>query len=235
MREPDLIRLDDVLIRNAKTFGAAVALAFVVAWMLPDDVPGRGPMLFAGLGFAALAPLAMGFFGFALRARERRAVALMRLVDRHVELSARDLLQDSDFSPESLQTAIRDLNSSGARHVVWDRSTGLIQDGRLRLSRVHFEACASCGAKIALDVALHEASGASCPVCGSALDAREIDDAKQAVMADISARSERACAPAPPRGHFSLPIFLVLAVLFWPLAFVYCLKHWQPHDAASGL
>jgi hypothetical protein len=235
MREADLMRLDDVLIRNAKMLAAVVVLAAVVAWMLPEEVRGSGPVLFGALGFAALAPLAMTFFGLALRARERRAVALMRLVDRHVELSAGDLLQNSDFSPESLEAAIRDLNSSGARHVVWDRSTGSIQDGRLRLSRAHFETCSACGAKIALDVALHQASRARCPVCDVALDAREIDDAKQAVMSEISARSEspRGSALAPTSSSFSLPVFLVLAVLFWPLALVYGLKHWTPRDLGS--
>lgn len=235
MREPDLMRLDDVLIRNAKIFAAVVALAAAGAWLWPEEARVSRPALFAGLGFAALAPLAMALFGLALRARERRAVALMRLIDRHVELSARDLLQNSDFSAESLATAIRDLNSSGARHFVWDRSTGLIQDGRLRLSRFHFEDCAACGAKVALDVALHEASGARCPVCDAAVDARVIDDAKQTVMSEISARSESACAPAshPPRGGFSLPIFLVLVVLFWPLALVYGLRHWTPQDCET--
>lgn len=228
MREPDLLKLDDFMLRGAAISALIVVVGGGLALLLPEEVIGSRMLLLLGLGFAALAPLVMTLVGFNLRKRERRAVALMRLVDRHAELSADDLVLNSEFTRETLEVAVRDLNSSGLRHVVWDRKLGLIQDGRLRQSRLHIEKCAACGAKIALDVPLHEAAAATCPTCGSPLDAREVDDEKRAVMAQISRRSDRVPRARPPENRFHLSLFLLLLVACWPLALVYVAKCWTP-------
>ncbi len=229
MSEPDLLKLDDLVLRGARISAFLVVLGGGLAFLLPEDVRGSTTMFVCGLGFAALAPLAMTLVGLDLRKRERRAVALLRLVDRHVELSAGDLVLNSEFTRETLETAVRDLNSSGLRHVVWDRGQNLIQDGRLRQSRLHFETCASCGVKIALDVPLHEAASARCSTCGSSLDAREIDDEKHAVMAEISRRSESLGeTKRPEESRFHVSLFLLLLAVFWPLALVYVVKCWKP-------
>jgi hypothetical protein len=166
--------------------------------------------------------------GLHLRRRELRAQALMRLLDRQPELTAADLLRSSDFSAATLECAVRDLNSSGVRHVVWDREQGLLQDGRLRQARLHIETCRSCGVKISLEVPLNQAGTARCPSCGSSLDAREIDEEKQAVMAALRHEAE----PRRPQGErrFSLPLFALLLVCCWPLALLYCAKCWRAAD-----
>jgi hypothetical protein len=228
MRVPDLLKLDDFMLRGARISALLVVIGGGLAFLLPEDVRGSTTMFVCGLGFVALAPLAMTLVGLDLRKREQRAVALLRLVDRHVELSAGDLVLNSEFTRETLETAVRDLNSSGLRHVVWDRDQGLIQDGRLRQSRLHFETCASCGVKIALDVPLHEAAAARCSTCGSSLDAREIDDEKRAVMSEISRRSDSLSESRRPESRFHVSLFLLLLVACWPLALVYVMKCWQP-------
>jgi hypothetical protein len=77
-------------------------------------------------------------------------------------------------------------------------------------------------------VPLNQAVKASCPSCGSSLDTREIDEEKQAVMADLR-QEARPKYLRPPRS-FSLPLFLVLLVCCWPLALVYGAKCWRPAD-----
>lgn len=228
MRDPDLLKLDDLMFHGAKITALFVVVGGVVASLLPEDLRGSTTILLCGLGFAALAPLAMTLVGLHMRKREGRAVALMRLVDRQVELSAGDLVLNSDFTRETLETAVRDLNSSGARHVVWDRKEGLIQDGRLRQSRLHIETCASCGAKISMDVLLCEAAAARCPSCDSALDAHEVDDEKRAVMEAIRRRSDPVPRPVAPESRFSVSLFVLLLVVCWPFALAYVLKCWRP-------
>jgi len=98
------------MLDGAKLCAVLVVVAGAVALLLPQEVRGSNALLFGGVAFAALAPLAMW--------ASSRAVALMRLVDRQVELSASDPVRNSELTYETLETAVRDLNSSGARHVV---------------------------------------------------------------------------------------------------------------------
>lgn len=227
MQETNLLTIDDALFRGAKIVAGLVLVGVAVACAVPAEL--RGPNVFwaLGLGFSAMAPIAMTFFGMAFREREKRAVALMRLLDRQVELVAGDLLANSDLSRETLETAIRDLNSTGTRHLVWDRRSGLIQDGRLRQSRLHIETCHACGVKISLDIALNEAAAARCPSCDAPIDAREVDEEKQAVIETLGHRADlpRDC-PAPAKPVFSPLLFFVLLVVAWPLALLYAARHW---------
>lgn len=227
MQEPNLLTIDDVLIRGAKITSLVVLSGIVLAVALPPELRGPGWLWALGLGFAALAPIGMTLCGFAFRERERRAVALMRLLDRQVELVAGDLLANSDLTRDTLETAIRDLNSTGLRHLVWDRKTGLIQDGRLRQSRLHIETCRACGVKISLDVALDEAAEARCPSCDAPIDAREVDEEKQAVIEELGRRADRPLeCPVPAKREFSPTLFFVLLVVAWPLALLYAVRHW---------
>jgi predicted RNA-binding Zn-ribbon protein involved in translation (DUF1610 family) len=224
--------MDDLLLKGAGIAALFVAFAGGVWLAVPEQAASVRTALGLGVCFAALAPIAMLVLGLDLRKRELRAQALLRLLDREPELTAADLLRSSDFSAATLDCAVRDLNSSGVRHVVWDRERGLLQDGRLRQARLHFETCPSCSVKISLDVPLHEAAAARCPSCGSALDAREIDDEKQAVMADLRHEAAPLRAAPSPRS-FSLPLFLVLLVCCWPLALVYGARCWSVADCAD--
>ena len=228
MASPNLLTLDDFLLKGSVTSAILVVIAGFLGWQLPSELRGSDLSFFLSVGFSALAPVAMAIMGFALRERERRALALMKLVDRQVELVAEDLLANSEFTRSTLALAIRDLNSSGVRHVVWDHREGLIQDGRLRQSRLHIETCPSCGVKISVDVALHGAAAVHCPSCDSTLDAREIDEEKQAVIADLADRAvPRTLRVELPTSRFSWPLFTVLLVVFWPVALLYALRHWK--------
>jgi len=231
MSEPNLLRIDDLLLRGAGTSALAVVALGAFALLLPNEIRGSNLALASFLALSALAPIGMLVTGLALRRRERRALALLSLIERHVEIDARDLLSSSDFTAATLDRAVRDLNSSGARHIVWDRRDGRIQDGRLRDSRIHIETCSSCGSKTSLEVALTEAASARCPACDAPVDAREIDEERQALVAELAAR-----APAPRRAlhdeHTFSPVLFVFLIAFcWPLGLIYAVKHW--HDGGA--
>lgn len=235
MQDSNLLTIDDVLFRGAKIVAFVVVCLALLAFLVPAELRGSNLLWGLGLAFAASAPIGMTFVGLAFREREARALGLMRLLDRQVEVVAGDLLANSDFTRDSLETAIRDLNSTGTRHLVWDRRSGLIQDGRLRQSRLHIETCQNCGVKISLDIALNEAASARCPACGSTIDAREVDQAKQSVVETLSHRADPpiACPPVPQRG-FSLSFFVALLIFAWPLALVYAARNCTlPIEAGS--
>jgi predicted RNA-binding Zn-ribbon protein involved in translation (DUF1610 family) len=224
--------MDDLLLKGSVVAALVVLFAGGVWLAVPEEAPAVRIALGLGVCFAALAPIAMLVCGLHLRRRDLRAQALYRLLDRQPELTAADLLRCSDFDAATLEIAVRDLNSSGVRHVVWDRERGLLQDGRLRQARLHIENCSACGVKISLDVPLHQAATATCPSCGVTLNLREIDEEKQAVMADLREEARPRLRAREPR-RFSLPLFLLLLVCCWPLALVYGAKCWRPADCEA--
>jgi len=131
MPRPNLLKIDDVMLKAGSWAALAWLLGSVIGVVIALDAA-EGLARTGGfiLAFAS-APIGLWVAGFKLRQREKRAWALYRLVDDHVEIPASDLLHDSDFTAETISRAIRDLNNSGAAFLVWDRKADVIQDGRL--------------------------------------------------------------------------------------------------------
>jgi hypothetical protein len=165
MSRPNLLKIDDQLLRMAQLLGLVwICGSFVgIAVALHASVAMAMPLVFVAI--SATAPIGLYLCGTRLRRREGRAWALHRLVDDHVELSVTDLLRDSDFTKATFERAIRDLNNSGIALLVWDRKTNVVQDGRLRTSRVQIDDCTACGAKISMNVNLADIASQRCPYC----------------------------------------------------------------------
>ena len=111
MPRPNLLKIDDVLLRAGKILGLAwlVGSAIAIGIALDSDL-GLARTIAFMMVFAS-APIGCWVAGFQLRGRENQAWALHQLIDDHVELPASDLLRDSDFTAETLARAIRDLNN----------------------------------------------------------------------------------------------------------------------------
>lgn len=233
MAETNLFRMDDLLIRSAIRLGLVVVLGTLLfAAVLFGGPPETRPALGAGwalVGLVLLAPVALLAGGLSLRRRERRAVALMRLLDRQLVVDAADLVHNSDFSREQLARAIHDVNGSGQALLVWDPKTDQVQDGRLRRSFLQVDECGACGAKISQQVPLAGHSVAvDCPHCGTPLSARDIEDARERLVDEIHEQNR---LDDPPPGcetpDFSVTIFVLLMLFCWPLALVYGMRCWK--------
>jgi len=227
MARPNLLRIDDILLRAGGVacllwlLGAAISLALVSN----DAIQGWSAIAWTALSTSA--PIGLLVAGFKLRRRERRAWALHRLVDDHVELSASDLLRDSDFTRATLDRAIRDLNNAGAAYLVWDRKSDVIQDGRLRSTRVEIEDCPSCGAKVSVTLRVGDVAGARCPYCHDPFGVERHNEEKAQLIDELD--TDPAITSARNRTHssFSIPIFAILTLFFWPLGIGYALWKWQ--------
>jgi len=234
MARANLLRIDDLLLRGGRVLGliwlGGMAIWFAMRLESPGDGLANGILL--GLLFAT-APLGLVYSGFQLRRRERRAWALHRLIDDHVEISAPDLLRDSDFTDETLQRAVRDLNNSGVTFLVWDRKTNLIQDGRLRRSRVKIDECGSCGAKVSVTVRVGDPAAARCPYCHEPVGDDRLMEEKARLIdeldADPTARPPHSGLP----DGFSLGIFVVLTLVFWPFGVAYANWRWRASQACD--
>jgi len=229
MAASTLFRMDDFLLQGAARMGVVVVLlaGLGAAVMAQDggDVSGR---LLAGFVLFAAAPIAMAWVGLQIRHREKRALSLWRLIDREVEISASDLLRDSDWTAEQLERAIRDLNNAAVAYVVWDRSANLVQDGRLRRSSIVVDECTACSGKISLQIRIGSTSAPRCPYCDEPIDIALIAEQKARLIDELESDG---CTQAPGTtavpgaGEFSIVFFVLLLAAFWPAALWYCARH----------
>jgi hypothetical protein len=181
----------------------------------------------------ASAPIGLWVAGFKLRQREKRAWALYRLVDDHVEIPAPDLLRDSDFTAETLSRAIRDLNNAGAAFLVWDRKAGVVQDGRLRSARIQVEDCGACGAKVSLNLRLGDVASAKCPYCHDPLGAERLMEEKAQLIDELDTDPEVMSARYKMPTNFSVGIFVLLILFFWPLGIAYAFWKWRASQTTA--
>lgn len=229
MSGSSLFRADDFLLKGALYLGVAVLMVLssaAAAAKTQDWVVTVG----LGLGLLAftIAPIAMAVVGYRLRRREKRAVALWKIVDRDVEISVRDLLRDSDWTRPHLDRAVRDLNNSGVAYVIWDRKAGLIQDGRLRRSTLVVDECTSCSGKMSVQVTIGSLAAVLCPYCHEPIDVARIAEEKARLIDELE--SDRRVSTSPGRdesesGEFNVVLFIVLFTVFWPAGLWYCAKH----------
>jgi len=234
MARPDLLRFDDVLLRAARLAGLLWLGGLVIVWGVwlnaPPDLEQAVAQAAWITALLATAPIGLLVAGLRLRRRESRAWALLRMIDEHVEVPSRDLLRDSDWTPTSLERAIRDLNNAGVSFLVWDREAGLVQDGRLRRTRIQIDECGSCSAKVSVTVAVGSVEPPRCPYCDGPLCADRILEEKARLIEELdggaAARRARAASNGNER-NFSIALFVILCLVFWPLGVAYALYSWH--------
>jgi hypothetical protein len=228
MSRSALFRMDDFLLKGAAYLGLGLGAFALVAASVKSTSGSGNSLPMAPLLAVAIAPIAMGFVGLQIRRREKRALALWRLIDREVEISSRDLLRDSDWTTPHLDRAIRDLNNAGVAYVVWDRKSQVVQNGRLRRSSLVVDECQSCGGKLSIKVTIGSPSAARCPYCDDPIDVALIAQEKARLIDELEVdRPESEATRSTPMGagNFSVFIFLLLFGVFWPAALWYCFKH----------
>lgn len=231
MTAANLFRMDDFLLRGSVVIGAPVALvgAGLVTAGLSGELPLSKPLVAALFAFS-LAPIVMAIVGYGMRRREKRALALWKIIDREVEISSTDLIEHSDWTPQRLDQAIKDVNNSGHAFIVWDRKTRRVQNGRLRRSTLVVDECTSCSGKMSIEVTIGSLAAVRCPYCHEPIDVARIAEEKARIIDELEADRlegsiEDPLAGPVTTGEFSIIVFIVLFSVFWPAAVWYCLKH----------
>jgi hypothetical protein len=141
------------------------------------------------------------------------------------EADARDLTENMGISREELAEAIRVINTRGYAFFLWDRENDIISDGRLSRKSVYVDSCRYCGHDIGEYFPLKLSPLPACPYCGSVLDLEDIHNQRDRVFHQMDREHETGNAfPLPREGEartFSLPIFVILVIFFWPAALFY--------------
>lgn len=227
MPQPNLLKIDDQLIRAGSILAGVWLLGslFGISFAMDESLAWR--KLIAAAALFPIAPISLWMAGARLRKRERRAWALHQLVDDYVEIPASDLLRDSDFTAATLSRAIRDLNNSGLAFLVWDRKADVVQDGRLRAARIQIDVCDGCNAKVSMTIRVGDVASARCPYCREPVGAERLMEEKAELIDRLDTDPTVIQARNAPSSNFSVPVFVILCIVFWPLAIGYAFLKWR--------
>ena len=157
--------------------------------------------------------------GYAVRRAESRALAVWDILDHVVEVPADELAASTGLTREKLRRTLALINAQPGTYYIWEPTSDMIVDGRLRRRVVHVDRCESCGAKVSFSVTLDLARVPACDYCaGPVVAARDtLLEMREATLREI-----RGGESAQDRG-FSVALFVVLLIVFWPAAVGYAL------------
>jgi len=219
---PNLYRIDDTLIRGG--YIALVVVLIFAGRLLNEAYLGLSRWLVFGV--VALAPVAMLWIGYAIRRREQRILDVGRVMGRHHTVPIRDLCEMSGFSRAQLREAVAVLNRKLAAGLSWQDEHGLVTRFEMQPlgSLSHAQRCESCGASVTVDVdASTSAEDLRCTYCNGALDGQHISTL-QMQLRQPQIQTFAAVPSAPPQTppkRFSMLVFVLLALFFWPGAVIY--------------
>lgn len=228
--EADLYRVDDLLLK-AGWIGLLVVLgvgACAALVTLAEQDPtsrdalrrlaGRYGAAYVG---ALLCPVVALRVGFAIRGRERRSAAIWQLLRQNAELSVAQLVANSDFDLADVERTVKLLNNRGLGHYVWDRAAGTIQDGRLQTLQLHVDKCEACGGSISLEVPVGFRCVPTCPYCGDPVSVDDLETRRHEALEALRVDRAPASWSESARVPFSIPLFAVLMLTFWPAGVAY--------------
>ncbi|NUN13956.1 MAG: hypothetical protein HUU55_10025 [Myxococcales bacterium] len=209
MAGKQLFKRDDILIR------IGIPLLLVSFLVLVGSVHDTWSFLVALL--FALAPIGLLIAGGYYRYKERRILALWRIIEQTAVVRMDDLVAGAGFRRTEVLEALRILNSRKNLYFVHDGATDTILDGRLRHQHAHETRCLSCGASVKLSVA-DWTGPPTCGHCGASVVPPDWKRLRDEVMASLRRPGVVTVTPAE---SFNLPVFVLLVVFCWPAALIY--------------
>ena len=228
--EKNLYRVDDVLLR-AGGIGLLGVLAVGVCGVLialaeaDPHAPGVLPRWVGDYGLAyfgaLLCPLVALRTGFVIRRREERSAAIWRLLQQNAELSVENLVGNSDFDLADVERTVKLLNNRGLGHYVWDRRAGKVQDGRLRTMQLHVDKCEACGGSVSLEVPIGFSEVPACPYCGDPVSVDALESRRHEALDELRVDERGSSWIRGSKVPFSIPLFVVLMMAFWPAGLIY--------------
>ncbi|MCK5813473.1 MAG: hypothetical protein KAH03_04410 [Cocleimonas sp.] len=156
--------------------------------------------------------------GNIIRRREKKIIAVWNILEHSTEVSAQELMQQTGFNTLFIEDALRLINGRGHTYYIWDKEQDKIIDGRLRTAVITDVKCENCGAKISEITRLDTHKSPNCTYCGEAVSAKKINKLKSEAMDKI-----RDSTPRNNSKGFSLWVFILLLIIFWPAAVAYAL------------
>jgi hypothetical protein len=168
--------------------------------------------------FLAINGMLLLIVGYTYRGREKKIIAMWNAIERTGEARVGDLSLNLGLPREFILKHLKDINVQTQGAYSYDSRTDKIVNNRLLTEFLVLVDCVSCGNKINQKVSLDLSNPPRCNYCGTGVPADHLNKLKHEVLLSIQA------TPAPATSEFSVGIFILLLVLFWPAAVIYVIK-----------
>lgn len=207
----DLHKIDGYLVRLG---WLVLAAGLVSTGCTPDRAVALGQGWFTWAALATAVPMLV--VGYVIRRKERRVATLWDILDQVAEVPVDELVRNTGLGRPFIREALAIINAQPGAYYVWNPQTDVIVDGRLRTRWMVVDSCASCGAPVNLRLTLELSEPPACAHCGAPVVEDDLNRLKLEALREIRASSR-------PEKDFSVLLFVVLLVIFWPAALGYAL------------
>ncbi|CAB5124985.1 hypothetical protein D3OALGA1CA_2833 [Olavius algarvensis associated proteobacterium Delta 3] len=222
---------DDILIKTGYFILFLLIITLCVAWSLLSTERESlsdmriGIMVPVGLVLLTM-PIAFLIAGYRIRAKEKKYLTVWNILENTLEVSMNDLANNTGLKRETITRALQEINQRGTSFFIYDRTSGLIFDGRLKSQTISISTCPACKHTLGYTIPLVVSKLPRCKYCGTDIDASHLNRLKQEKIQFIL-ESNPFYGPNGPDGRqgkkFSWMVFLILLFVFWPLAIGYAL------------
>lgn len=220
---------DDILIKTGCVILFLTFLAGLIVWHLRLDIalfqyPGSAWIFILIAVIMGIMPVAFLTAGYRIRAIEKQYLAVWNILEKTLEVSIHDLVNNTGIDKETIIRALHEINRRGSAFFIYDRPSGLIFDGRLKSQTIAINTCPACEQTLGYTIPLVVSTLPRCKYCGTDLDATHINRLKQEKIRSIRASNPSSVPAGDPvqrRGSFNWVVFVILLVVFWPLALGY--------------
>lgn len=214
MQKKDIYKIDNLLI-NIGRIVLVISLLNVGCSASADTLDNDLPSLLIALS-AAMSLLVTGSF---IRRRENQIIAIWNILEHSTEVPVEELVHNTGFDRAFIQHALLLINRRGNAYYVWDKKNDVIVDGRLRTTLLAIPKCDNCGATINQTMTLDASQRPTCFYCGKAASTHQINQLKSEAIDKIRQKAP----PIEKNKGFSIWVFLLLLIIFWPAAVGYAL------------
>jgi DNA-directed RNA polymerase subunit RPC12/RpoP len=156
--------------------------------------------------------------GYSYRRQERKIINLWNALERLGEAKVTDLSVMLGLPREFIIRHLKDINLQHHTLFTYEQGSDKIINSKLRSEYLINVDCANCGSKVNQKVTLDLASQPNCPYCGTPVSTDYLNNLRQEVLKSTQSIQE---STRTKKGEFSVVIFILLLIFFWPAAIVY--------------
>ncbi len=168
------------------------------------------PPIIAISGFCLLV------IGIIFRKKENKIISIWDALEKTGEGKVRDMEVALGLNRDFILSSLQLINAQQGTYYVYRSEGDLIVDGKLLEEHTVSLNCSGCGHNINKKITLAKLNGLSCSYCGAPIQTEELSKIRSNIVEE-----NRAAQKADTGGNFSIGIFIMLLVFFWPAAIIY--------------